>query len=57
MFEFKYKPEKNLGKNILKMTFPHHSRYKNSARGGKRELGEEIRKSDATRFVRRSPDR
>ena len=41
MFEFKYKPEKDLEKkNVLKMSFPHHSRHKNSAQEEEKESWE-----------------
>ena len=40
MFEFKYKPEKDLEKNVLKMSFPHHSRHKNSVQEEEKESWE-----------------
>lgn len=58
IFQFKYKPEKDLKKNILRMSSPYHSRHKNTLgkRREKKRVGEKKRKVDASCFMRRGPD-
>lgn len=55
MFELKHKPEKNLAKNILEMTFPTTADIR-ITRGGKGRCRVD-KENQMLMVVRRSPDR